>query len=91
VNRRFHGIIQQACPNRSLTELAESVGLRTLRYRRFGMTLPEHLSRSVVAHARIVEAIEAGDAEAAGKAAARAAQGTFKRVSKALRQVGRIG
>ncbi|KAA9000680.1 GntR family transcriptional regulator [Affinibrenneria salicis] len=90
VNKAFHQIIKDACPNKSLLELVDTVGKRTSRYRRFAVGIPGHLQRSVIDHSRIVDEIEKGDAAAAGRAARKTALETFKRVRKALHYTGRI-
>ena len=40
LNLQFHGVVRDACPNRKLVHLLETLGKQTLRYRHLAMSLP---------------------------------------------------
>ncbi|HEX2256239.1 MAG TPA: GntR family transcriptional regulator [Afifellaceae bacterium] len=66
LNDRFHGVLRDACPNRTLIRLLASLGKKTQRFRRMAMSLPGRLSRSLPEHLDILADVRAGNAEAAG-------------------------
>ena len=67
-NKAFHMAIARACGNRYLAEAFESLQTVSLRLARlsFASGAPEYSNAEVVGdHARMIAAVEAGDAEAA--------------------------
>jgi DNA-binding GntR family transcriptional regulator len=85
LNLKFHGVIRDACPNRPLICLMESLGKRTLRFRRLAMSLPGRIGDSVGEHRRIYEAIAAKDAAAAGRAARHSAVCAYEALARVLK------
>lgn len=85
LNIDFHAVIREACPNRRLIDLLGALGKPTLRYRHLAMSLPGRLSDSLEEHHRIVAALEAGDAETAGRRARESAERAFAELSRFLR------
>jgi DNA-binding GntR family transcriptional regulator len=84
LNLAFHATIRKACPNRALINLLESLGKRTLRFRRRAMSIPGRLSESLQEHRRILTAIERGDAEKAGQLARDSAEKAYARLTTLL-------
>jgi DNA-binding GntR family transcriptional regulator len=84
LNLAFHATIRKACPNRALINLLESLGKRTLRFRRLAMSIPGRLSESLQEHRRILTAIERGDAEKAGQLARDSAEKAYARLTTLL-------
>lgn len=84
LNLKFHGVIQDACPNRTLVTLMESLKKKTLRFRRLAMSLPGRIRDSVEEHRRIYAAIERRDAAAAGRAARESAERAYKALARIL-------
>lgn len=78
LNIEFHSIIRLACRNRRLIDLLESLGKPTLRYRHLAMSLPGRLPVSLEEHRRILAALKAGDAEAAGRHARESAEHAYE-------------
>ena len=69
LNLEFHNVIRSACPNRTLIDLLDSFGKKTLRFRRLAMSIPGRLPKSLAEHQRIYSAIKLGDAHEAGRRA----------------------
>jgi DNA-binding GntR family transcriptional regulator len=78
LNIEFHSVIRLACRNRRLIDLLESLGKPTLRYRHLAMSLPGRLPVSLEEHRRILGALKAGDAEAAGRHARESAERAYE-------------
>jgi len=85
LNLSFHTIIRKACPNRPLIKLLESLGKRTLRFRRLAMSIPGRLSESLQEHRRILVAIERDEPERAGQLARESAQKAYARLEALLK------
>ncbi|MBI2526448.1 MAG: FCD domain-containing protein [Candidatus Rokubacteria bacterium] len=84
LNIRFHAVIREACPNRRLIALLDSLGKATLRYRHMAMSLPGRLPVSLEEHRRILRALEGGDAPAAGRSARESAERAFAELNHFL-------
>jgi DNA-binding GntR family transcriptional regulator len=84
LNIQFHAVIREACPNRRLIDLLGSLGKATLRYRHLAMSLPGRLPVSLEEHRRILRALEAGDAQAAGRYARESAERAFAELNRFL-------
>ena len=65
LNQKFHGLIVAACGNPRLIQLIENFDKQTMRYRLAVMNEPGWMTNSTKLHKATVDAIEAGDAEAA--------------------------
>lgn len=78
LNIQFHAVIRDACPNRRLIGLLESLGKQTLRFRRLAMALTGRLPVSLEEHGRILEALRRRDGLAAGRFARASAQAAFE-------------
>lgn len=85
LNLAFHATIRKACPNRPLVSLLESLGKRTLRFRRLAMSIPGRLSESLQEHRRILTAIERGEADKAGQLARESARKAYTRLEALLK------
>lgn len=85
LNIRFHQVIRDACPNRTLIELLESLGKKTLRLRRIAMSISGRLPVSLAEHQRIVAAIAAKDPELAGRRARESAEQAYAALADFLR------
>lgn len=68
-NRRFHQIIYHAAHNRYLLKSLNALGDAMILLGNTTLSLPERHASALEEHNKIVEAIEAGDAEAARDAA----------------------
>lgn len=66
VNREFHAQIFLGAHNPFLQETTAALRHRVMPFRRGQFVNPERLAQSLVEHSRVVNAILAGDAEAAG-------------------------
>jgi len=84
-NDQFHGVLRDACPNRTLIRLIASVAKKTSRFRRMAMSMPGRLSHSLPEHKKIVEAVVAGDALAAGQRARESAERAYLELFEFLR------
>lgn len=67
-NAGFHGVLYEACLNRYLCEQIRAIRHRTQAYRRDHFHDPRRLEKSWADHARIVDAVLAGDDKAAAQA-----------------------
>ncbi len=67
-NKGFHSAIYAGSQNLFLAEQAELLHLRLTPFRRQQLRLPRRMTQSLAEHARIVAAIEDGDAAAAEEA-----------------------
>jgi DNA-binding GntR family transcriptional regulator len=85
LNIRFHQIIRDACPNRPLIAMMESLGKKTLRLRRIAMSISGRMPVSLIEHQRIVAALEKGDAAAAGRRARDSAEQAYAVLAAFLR------
>lgn len=85
LNLQFHQVIRDACPNRRLIQLLESLGKQTLRYRHLAMSLPGRLPVSLEEHRGILDALVQGDA-AAGRQARLSAERAYRALADLLRQ-----
>jgi DNA-binding GntR family transcriptional regulator len=65
LNQKFHELIVAASDNPRLIQLIRNFDKQTMRYRLTVMSGPGWMDNSMKLHAAIVEAAEAGDAEAA--------------------------
>ncbi|MDO8942479.1 MAG: FCD domain-containing protein, partial [Desulfobacterales bacterium] len=65
LNQKFHELIVAASENPRLIQLIRNFDKQTMRYRLTVMSGPGWMANSVKLHTAIVEASEAGDAEAA--------------------------
>jgi DNA-binding GntR family transcriptional regulator len=65
LNQKFHSLIINACGNPRLIQLIENFDKQTMRYRLTVMSGPGWMNNSMRLHTAIVDAVEAGDAEAA--------------------------
>lgn len=84
LNIRFHAVIREACPNRRLIALLETLGKATLRYRHLAMSLAGRLPVSLEEHRRILRALEIGDAPGAGRCARESAEHAFAELNRFL-------
>jgi DNA-binding GntR family transcriptional regulator len=84
LNSKFHGVIRDACPNRPLVALIESLGRKTLRFRRLAMSLPGRIGHSIDEHRQIYLAIAARDPERAGRAARASAVRAYEALASVL-------
>ena len=84
-NDQFHGVLRDACPNRTLIRLIASVAKKTSRFRRMAMSMPGRLSHSLPEHKKILEAVVAGDAFAAGQRARESAERAYLELFEFLR------
>jgi DNA-binding GntR family transcriptional regulator len=84
-NDQFHGVLRDACPNRTLIRLIASVAKKTSRFRRMAMSMPGRLSHSLPEHKKILEAVLAGDAVAAGQRARESAERAYLELFEFLR------
>ncbi len=85
LNLAFHAVIRQACPNRSLIHLLESLGKRTLRFRRLAMSIPGRLPESLQEHRQIFAAIEHDDARKAAELGRKSAERAYAHLANLLR------
>jgi len=85
LNLDFHTIIRNACPNRALIDLLASLGKKTLRFRRFAMSIPGRMPESLAEHRRIYSALRRGDAEAAGRHARESAEQAYAGLARLLK------
>lgn len=67
-NRKFHDAIYAGSHNHVLEDMTRSLHNRTAPYRRHQLNRPGRIHESLAEHKKVVEAILAVDAEAAGKA-----------------------
>lgn len=67
-NWKFHDAIYSGSHNHVLEEMTRSLHHRTAPYRRHQLNRPGRVHESLAEHKKVVEALLAGDAEAAGKA-----------------------
>ena len=65
LNQKFHSLIITACGNPRLIQLIENFDKQTMRYRLAVASGPGWMTNSTRLHTAIVDAVEAGDAEAA--------------------------
>jgi DNA-binding GntR family transcriptional regulator len=65
LNQKFHSLIITTCGNPRLIQLIENFDKQTMRYRLAVMSGPGWMATSTKLHTAIVDAVEAGDAEAA--------------------------
>lgn len=86
LNLQFHGVVRDACPNRKLVHLLESLGKQTLRYRHLAMSLPGRLRVSLEEHREILAALVQRDAAAAGRKARLSAERAYRALADLLRQ-----
>jgi DNA-binding GntR family transcriptional regulator len=84
-NDQFHGVLRDACPNRTLIRLIASVAKKTSRFRRMAMSMPGRLSHSLPEHKKILEAVVTGDALAAGQRARESAERAYLELFEFLR------
>jgi DNA-binding GntR family transcriptional regulator len=84
-NLKFHAVIHEACPSRPLTDLLDSLGKRTLRFRHLAMSMPGRLPASLEEHRRVLAALKSGDAAAAGRHARESAEHAFVAIAAALK------
>jgi DNA-binding GntR family transcriptional regulator len=68
-NARFHGIVNDSCGNEYLRQQAHALKRVLQPYRRLQLRVPDRMRRSLTEHRAIADAIAAGEAEAAEKAA----------------------
>jgi DNA-binding GntR family transcriptional regulator len=66
-NREFHSLIFSGAHNPFLQETTGALRGRVMQFRRGQFVNPNRLEQSLVEHSRVVNAILAGDAEAAGR------------------------
>ena len=86
LNISFHHVIREACPNRWLIKLLESLGKQTLRYRHLAMSLPGRLPVSLEEHQQIWEALTQRDSAAAGQRARISAERAYTALIDLLKQ-----
>lgn len=84
LNDEFHLIIRNACSNRQLIRLFDSLGKKTYRVRRFAMSLTGRLPESLEEHRQILIAIRKKDAEGAGRRARDSAEKAYRAVTEFL-------
>lgn len=65
LNRKFHEMIVNACGNRRLIQLIGNFDKQTMRYRLAVVNSPGWMESSTRIHGAIIDAFEAGDADAA--------------------------
>ena len=94
INREFHALIFSGAHNPFLQETTGALRHRVMPFRRGQFAHGERLEASLVEHSRVVNAIVAGDADAAGREmrshllSARAAAGRLSSASAALLRPG---
>jgi len=84
LNIQFHQIIRDACPNRQLIKVLDSLGKKTLRLRRLAMTVVGRMPVSLAEHQQIVIVLESGDAVAAGRLARQSAEQAYAALARFL-------
>jgi DNA-binding GntR family transcriptional regulator len=84
LNLQFHQVISDACPNRRLIQLLESLGKQMLRFRHLAMSLPGRLPVSLEEHRGILDALVLADALTAGQQARRSAERACKALADFL-------
>jgi DNA-binding GntR family transcriptional regulator len=67
LNQEFHEIILEAANNQKLSKILKNLGKQTLRLRFFTLSLPGRIKKSQENHCRLLDALKAQDAEAAGR------------------------
>ena len=82
LNQKFHELIITACGNPRLIQLIENFDKQTMRYRLAVMNGPGWMTNSTRLHTAIVDAVEAGDAEAAGRIRKESILGQIERFSE---------
>lgn len=70
-NERFHNLILAQCPNKVAVKEVNSLLEMTAAFRRLSWRTASSMRASMTGHQNILNAIRAGDAEAAGQYAAR--------------------
>lgn len=76
-NDLFHGVLRDACPNRTLIRLLGSLSKKTSRFRRMAMSMPGRLTRSLPEHKSILDAVSVGNAAAAAQRARESAERAY--------------
>jgi len=64
-NVAFHELLAEQSGNKTLQRIIDSLMLPSLRLRRITLSMPERIQQSVADHARLIVALEDGDAELA--------------------------
>lgn len=82
LNQKFHSLIITACGNPRLIQLIENFDKQTVRYRLAVMSGPGWMTNSTKLHTAIVDAIEAGDADAAERIRKESILGQIERFSE---------
>lgn len=77
LNDRFHAVLRDACPNRTLIQLLRNLGKKTQQFRRLAMSMPGRLPRSLAEHQEILAAAAARDADSAGRLARASAENAY--------------
>ena len=70
-NERFHNLILEQCPNKVAAKEVNSLLEMTAAFRRLSWRTMSSMRDSMAGHQNILDAIKAGDAEAAGQYAAK--------------------
>jgi DNA-binding GntR family transcriptional regulator len=76
-NELFHGVLRDACPNRTLIRLLGSLSKKTSRFRRMAMSMPGRLMRSLPEHKCILDAVSVGNAAVAAQRARESAERAY--------------
>lgn len=82
LNAKFHELVINACNNQRLIQLIRNFDKQTIRYRMAVTSGPGWMANSTRLHAAVITAIEAGDAEAAGRIRKNSILGQIERFSK---------
>ena len=83
---KFHGLLYQVSRNERLVAIISNLKEQLARYRTLSMSYPGRLKETLEEHRAMVEAIAAGDAEAAREAAERHMEQAEETLLKAMRK-----
>ena len=84
---KFHGLLYQVSRNERLVAIISNLKEQLARYRTLSMSYPGRLKETLEEHRAMVEAIAAGDAEAAREAAERHMEQAEETLLKAMRKM----
>jgi DNA-binding GntR family transcriptional regulator len=82
LNQKFHDLIITTCGNPRLIQLIENFDKQTMRYRLTVASGQGWMTNSMRLHTAIVDAVEAGDAEAAERIRKESILGQIERFSE---------
>lgn len=87
LDTEFHHVLYRATRSRTLYQISQSLSDRTLKFRIACIHLPEVARRAGQGHARIVEALNSGDAEAVENAVDNHLEETREDIIVSLKQL----